>query len=229
MARRTSTTTTNAVIYSRVSTQDQADNGVGLDTQEDRCRAVCAARGLNIVAEFSDKGLSGKLDVCRRPGLAAALAAARTQNAILVVYSVSRVARSQRILWNLIDPGKNESVALISATEPFDTSTPMGRAMLGMIGVWAQLEADLVSERTRDALAQVRASGKKLGAPTMTTVAPEAVARIHALRAEGLSLRAIVERLNEEAVPGARGGRWWVKTVRSAIAQSPIEGAVDAQ
>jgi len=199
----------------------QARDGVSLDAQEERCRAVCAARGLTVVAVRSDAGASGRSEVAERPGLREAIALCREHEAVLVVYSVSRVARSQRILWTLLDPARGDSIALVSATEPFDTASPMGRAMLGMIGVWSQLEADLVSERTRDALAHVRAQGQRLGAPSMSMINPEAVRKVHELRAQGLTLRAIVERLNAEGVASVRGGKWWVKTVRAALRQIP--------
>jgi DNA invertase Pin-like site-specific DNA recombinase len=214
-----------AVIYLRVSTAEQASEGVGLDAQEARCRAVCAARGFEVTSVYRDEGVSGKADLASRPGLARAVAevrahVARGGDAALVAYSVSRVARSQRVLWGLVSPGgKAPALPLVSATEPFDTSTPMGRAMLGMIAVWSALEADLVSERTRDALAAVRASGKRLGAPPMMDRVPEVVARIVAMRAAGKTLHQICDELNAEGVAGARGGRWWPKNVRAALAQ----------
>ncbi len=217
----------NAVIYLRVSTVEQAREGISNDAQEERCRHVCAARGFAVASVYKDEGASGRAEVAARPGLASAIAEVRAHGrkvpvdpAVLVVYSVSRVARSQRILWSLIDPGKAGALSLVSATEPFDTSTPMGRAMLGMIGVWSQLEADLVSERTRDALAHAKNTGTRLGAPPMSELVPETVQKVATYRAEGLSLRAIVDRLNAEGVKGGRGGKWWVRTVRAALAQA---------
>jgi DNA invertase Pin-like site-specific DNA recombinase len=94
-----------------------------------------------------------------------------------------------------------------------------------MIGVWSQLEADLVSERTKDALAQAKARGTRLGAPsTASLVTESAVARIDALAAEGLSLRLIADKLNAEGVPTAKGvGQWWPKTVRSVLVDLQIK------
>lgn len=214
-----------AVIYTRVSTAEQAREGISLEAQDVRCRALCAARGFEVVSVYSDKGMSGRSEPNKRPGLAAALAELQAfgdagVDAVLVVYSLSRMTRSQRQLWTLLDPANKRSIKLVSATEPFDTSTPMGRAMLGMIGIWAQLEADLVSERTKDALAQLKASGKKLGSPNMTATAPESVKRVVELRKEGLSTRAIAAKLNEEGVRTGRGGKWWCKTVRAALSQA---------
>lgn len=218
---------TKAVLYLRVSTEEQARSGAGLEAQEARCRAVSAARDFEVTSVYRDEGKSGRSEIAARPGLSAAIEEVRAllragQPAVLAAYSVSRVARSQRILWTLVDPAREDALPLVSASEPFDTTTPMGRAMLGMIGVWSQLEADLVSERTRDALAAVKASGKRLGAPPMSATTPGAVKRICDLRATGLSLRAIAERLNKEKVPAARGGKWWTKTVVAALAQAGV-------
>jgi DNA invertase Pin-like site-specific DNA recombinase len=207
----------NAVIYIRVSTEGQARDGVGLDAQLERCRALAVARGMTVVGEYRDEGLSGRDGLAQRPGLAAAVEVSRRSGAVLLVYSVSRIARRQRLLWSLLDPESGHGLAVVSATEPFDTTTPMGRAMLGMIAVWSQLEADLVSQRTKDALAQVRANGTRLGAPPASALVPGAVGRIRALHSEGKTVQQIADTLNDEEVPSARGGKWWPKTVRFAL------------
>lgn len=208
-----------AVIYLRVSTDQQAREGIGIEAQLARCEITAIARGLEIVGVFRDEGLSGKAEVRLRPGLVAAIDECKKTGAVLVAYSVSRIARRQRILWDLLDPEGGHRLSFISATEPFDTSTPMGRAMLGMIAVWSALEADLVSERTKDALAQARAKGTRLGAPpTAALISDDVRAKILAMSDEGLSLRAIADRLNAEGVGTAKGvGQWWPKTVRAVL------------
>lgn len=220
-------TSERCVIYTRVSTDMQARDGVGLETQLSRCRAMAVTRGFEVVAEVSDEGVSGKRGVDHRPGLAQALAHAKAGCAV-VVYSVSRLARSQRLLWEMLDPNGGLGLRLVSVTEPFDTTTPMGRAMLGMIAVWSQLEADLVSQRTKDALARVKANGVELGAPAMAEVLPKDVLdRVVALRDDRrLSLRRIADELNREGIKGARGGRWHPKTVTCALLQA--RGGLDA-
>lgn len=211
---------TTALLYLRVSTARQAEEGVSLDMQEARGRALAASRGWTVGGVYRDDGISGTEDPTGRPGLQALLDAAKGDpDAVVVVYSISRLSRRQRLLWALLDPAKGKGLAVASVTEPFDTSTPMGRAMIGMIGVWAQLESDQTSERTKAALAHVRATGTRLGAKPMAELAPDAVARCKALAAEGLSLEAIAAALNDGGVPTAtRRGKWWPKTVRSALA-----------
>jgi len=196
-----------AVIYVRVSTDSQARDGVSLDAQTERCRALCAVRGYDVIEVFREEGVSGRSELRNRPQLQGAITRARVSDAVLVAYSVSRLARRQRILWNLLDPEGGVRLQFLSATEPFDTTTPMGRAMMGMIGVWSQLEADLVSERTRDALQHVRSTGRRLGPPPTALKVPESAERIRALRKKGHSLRDICDILNNEGVPTARGGK----------------------
>jgi hypothetical protein len=70
---------------------------------------------------------------------------------------------------------------------------------------------------TRQGLARARAAGVRLGAPPASALVPESVARARELRASGLSLRAVVARLNAEGVPAGRGGKWWLRTLTSAL------------
>lgn len=212
--------TPTAVIYLRVSTARQAAEGIGLDAQEAKCRAHAERLGLPVVGVHRDEGVSGRDGVDDRPGLRAVIDTVKANpGAIVIVYSVSRLARRQRLLWNLLDDREGYGLPVSSATEPFDTATPTGRAMLGMIATFAQLEADMVSERTRDALAEVKAQGKKLGAPSMIALgATESVRLAKELYASGtFSHRTLAEELNRRGIPTAKGGKWWPKTVRAAL------------
>lgn len=210
-----------AFIYLRVSTAKQAAEGIGLDAQLAKCRLHAERLGLDVAQVFSDEGISGKEGIATRPGLAALLdRAASTPRCTVIVYSISRLARRQKLLWQLLDDRDGYGLAVSSATEAFETSTPMGRAMLGMIAVFAQLEADMVSERTKDALAEVKAQGKKLGRAPMAESCAEASIRLaQELYATGLyTHRTLAEKLNADGVATATGrGKWWVKTVQTAL------------
>lgn len=204
-----------ALIYVRVSTARQALEGIGLDAQESKCRTHAERMGWPVDAVFREEGISGKDGVKDRPALAALLEKAKqTPHAVIVVYSVSRLARRQRLLLELLD-----DLAVSSATESFDTSTPMGRAMLGMLAVFAQLEADMVSERTKDALAELKAQGKRLGAVPMAELAPETMHVVKDMYATGeWTHRTLAAELNRQGVQTASGrGKWWPKTVAAAL------------
>lgn len=210
-----------ALIYTRVSTARQANEGVGLDSQESKARAHAERMGWEVAGVFTDAGISGKDGLDNRPGLVALIEAAqRTPGAVVVVYSVSRLARRQKLLYQLLDDRDGYGLAVSSATEAFDTTTPTGRAMLGMIAVFAALEADMVSERTKDALAALKAQGRKLGAPSMIDLgAVDTVRTVQELYASGeYTHRSLADELNRRGVPTAKGtGKWWPKTVSAAL------------
>lgn len=182
---------------------------------------MCVAKGLDVVLEVSDPGVSGRVAPEERGGLSEALRWLRKgEAAVLVVHSVSRLTRRQRALWELLDENGEYGLKLISATEPFDTSTPMGRAMIGMLGVWNQLEADLVSDRTKAALAARRARGLRLGPPAIADADPVLFNMIGRLYVEkGLNLRQIADTLNSDGVPAPRGGKWHTSTVGRLVDQ----------
>jgi site-specific DNA recombinase len=236
-ARRAAGTSspTGAVIYCRVSTRKQLAVGAGREAQEARCRAHCASHGWPVLGCFADDGISGREGLEGLDGLAAALEAVKaTPGAVLVAYSLSRLARRQRLVWHLLDDREGLGMPFSSATEAFDTASPMGRAMLGMIAVWSALESDLASERTIDALEAVRERGTKLGAPSMVErVGPEGGREVDPAKREvvrqiqtryaagGCSHRRLAAALNAEGVPTlgpSPGARWHATTVRIALA-----------
>jgi site-specific DNA recombinase len=229
---KSATKATGAVLLLRVSTQRQKDSGIGIELQEATCRDYCARMGIPVLSVHTDAGVSGKDALSKRPGLQAAIAAVQgAPGSVMVAYSLSRLGRSQKLIWTLLDDRGEYALPFVSATEPFDTSTPMGRAMLGMLAVWAQLEADLASERSIDALAAVAERGTKLGAPNMVETTDEEtgervkdpakvalVGQVKRLYATGeYSHRSLAEHLNATGVPSVTGARWHARTVRVAI------------
>lgn len=154
---------TRAVGYVRVSTDEQAREGVSIEAQEDRIRAIAVAKGWHLVDVLKDAGYSGKN--LNRPGAKKLIDACRQGEVdAVVVYKVDRLTRKQRDLWHLLDEVfETTGVGFVSVTEAFDTTTAAGKAFLGMLGVFAQLERDLVSERTREALKQKKAKHEWAG------------------------------------------------------------------
>jgi site-specific DNA recombinase len=148
--------TRNVVIYTRVSTQKQADDGVSLDMQAERLRAYASLYNLKIVAEFVDDGYSGKdLD---RPGLRAALATDHD----LIVYKLDRLTRSVRDLGQLVEEHFRDR-ALISLSEQIDTRSATGRMILNIIATVAQWEREQLVERVTAAKAYQKTRGEYLG------------------------------------------------------------------
>ena len=135
------------VIYVRVSTQEQATEGYSIGEQLERLRLYCQAHGWILVEEYVDPGYSGaNLD---RPAISKLISdiGSGTFDTVLV-YKLDRLSRSQKDTMHLIeDVFMANNIDFISMSENFDTSTPLGRAMIGILSVFAQLERDQIKER----------------------------------------------------------------------------------
>lgn len=146
------------LIYTRVSTDDQAQSGVSLAMQEAQCRAMATATGVERVEVVVDDGYSGK-DL-KRPGMQRLLAAIESRAvAGIIVWKLDRLTRSLRDLLALTDQLKAADVALVSLHEKIDTSGPMGRFTLHLMGALAQLERETIATRVKAAIDHIRAKG----------------------------------------------------------------------
>lgn len=210
-------TTPRVVAYLRVSTEEQADSGLGLAAQKAAIEAECIRRGWDLVALHVDEGLSGSVAPEKRPALAMALAQIKRGDAdTLLVHRLDRLTRSVLDLCRLLDAAQKGSWALTAADGTIDTTTPHGRAMAQMTGVFAELERALIADRTKAALAAKKASGARLGRPIL--LADDVRARIARDRATEMSLQAIADRLTRDGVRTATGkGRWYPSTVKSVL------------
>lgn len=134
-------------IYCRVSTQEQADEGYSLGEQEARLRAYCDARSWIVSDVYVDGGFSG--GNTKRPALQKLINDTKKKKIDLVlVYKLDRLSRSQKDTLFLIEDVFNKNnVAFVSMSENFDTSTPFGKAMIGILSVFAQLEREQIKER----------------------------------------------------------------------------------
>lgn len=149
-----------AAIYIRVSTLDQAREGYSLEAQEQTLRKWCKARKYEVYDLYADRGVSGK-DIDHRPDMCRLMHDAKDKCFDMVVFwALSRFTRSVSDLYDTMGAFNNLDISMYSYTESFDTSTPMGRAMIGVVGVFAQLERELTGERVHAAM-QVRAEKGK--------------------------------------------------------------------
>jgi DNA invertase Pin-like site-specific DNA recombinase len=200
--------------YLRCSTQEQADSGLGIEAQKRAIEAEADARGWVVVTFLSDLGVSGK-STRNREAFAAAMAMIEAGGAdVLVASKVDRLARSLKDFCELLDRAARNGWALLALDAPFDATTPSGRAMLQVLGVFAELERRLISARVKDALAVKKSEGVQLGRPKV--VAEAVVTRIVRERDSGRSLPNIAAGLNTDAIQTAHGGqRWYPSTVRA--------------
>jgi DNA invertase Pin-like site-specific DNA recombinase len=145
-----------AIGYVRVSTAEQAAEGVSLAAQRARIAAWAQANDAQLADIYTDAGLSGgRAD--NRPGRQAALDAACKAKAALVVYSLSRLARSTRDAITISERLDKAGADLVSLSEKIDTTTAAGKMVFRMLAVLAEFERDQVSERTTTAMQHKKA------------------------------------------------------------------------
>ena len=201
--------------YARVSTEEQGLSGAGLQAQRAAIIAECERRGWTLVEIAEDVGSGKNL---KRPGIRAALDMLENGDAAaLVVAKLDRLSRSMLDFAKIMATAQKQSWALVALDVKVDTTSPSGEAMAHMLATFAQFERRLISERTRQALAQKRAAGVRLGAPP--EIAPSVARRISKERKAGRTLREIAERLNEDGIATARGGRWHASTLQRVLAR----------
>ena len=235
-ANKGSESTNRAVVYCRVSTREQAAEGVSLDAQESALRAYCALRRLDVAAVVVDAGVSGGKALSAREGGRRVLDLVTSgEVGSVVAYKLDRLFRDACDCLAVTAEWDRLDVALHLVDlggQSIDTSTAMGRFMLTVLAGAAEMERNQIRERTAAALAHKRSKGEKTGGrcPFGYRLAADGVhlendddeqrvlSLVRALRADGLSLRAIAERLNTDNVP-ARGKRWHTTTVARLVAR----------
>ncbi len=228
----------HAVIYIRVSTDEQANEGVSMDAQEESLRAYCAMRGLVIVESVRDAGVSGGKVLASREGGRRVLDLVKSgEVSNVVAYKLDRLFRDAGDCLAVTGAWDNKGVSLHLVDlggQAIDTSTAMGRFFLTVMAGAAEMERNVIRERTRAALAHMKSKGQRIGSiPFGSKLAAdgvhleinsdeqEIIEHIVALKAEGLSQQKIADRLNETQTP-ARGSRWHKTTVArvSRVAQA---------
>lgn len=203
-----------AIGYLRVSTAEQADSGAGLSAQRAAITAEAARRGWELTF-IEDAGYTAK-DL-NRPGIQQALALLDAGKAdILCVSKLDRVSRSVIDGAGLVRRADRKGWSVCMLDVDVDTSTPNGNFNANIRFAMAELERDLISQRTKDGLAAKRASGVRLGRPQ--TLSDSVVRRIVAERSQGRSLPAIAAGLDADGIATARGGaRWYPSTVKAVL------------
>jgi DNA invertase Pin-like site-specific DNA recombinase len=144
-------------LYARVSTPDQH-----LETQLYDLRKLAVQRGFEVSREYCDRGVSGSK--ARRPGLDSMLADARRgEFSVLMVAAFDRIARSTKNFLEIVDELHELGIEFVSAREAIDTSGPMGRMFLTMVGSIAELERSLIVERIKAGMRRAKMEGQRLG------------------------------------------------------------------
>ena len=233
-----------AIGYVRVSTQEQATEGVSLAAQEERARAYATLRGLDLVEVVREEGVSGGEPFASRPASARVLAAVEAGSVeAVVVCKLDRAFRdavdclsvtadwdARNVALHVIDMGGNA----------IDTHSAAGRFMLTVLAGAAEMEKNLIGERTSAALRHLASEGVKLGGEALGWERTEGVdadgrklirevveesatiARMVELRKAGRTLRDIAAPLDAEGRATKRGGRWSAKVVFTTLRRAGV-------
>jgi DNA invertase Pin-like site-specific DNA recombinase len=205
-----------AVGYIRVSTDEQVESGAGLEAQRTAISQECERRGWPLLRMAEDAGISGKrLD--NRPALNSALGALRDGEAeVLVVAKLDRLSRSLVDAASLMARSEREGWALVALDLGVDTTTAQGQLVCHVMASFAEFERKLIGERTKAAMATLKAHGVRVGRPR--ELPDDVVDRIVRERNDGATLTALADRLTDEGVPTAHGSdRWYPSTVRGVL------------
>jgi len=240
----------SVVVYTRVSTSEQAQAGLSLDVQRARCEAYATALGLDVVRVCEDAGRSGSS--LNRDGVREALSLVRELRGALLVYSLDRLTRSVGDLVSLIAEVRAGAFELVSVTDNLNTRTAAGRLVVHVLGAVAQWQREQGAEKVSDALAHARESGARLGrlplglrrgtdrdaAGRLVVEVDEAGAKVRAqilelarrYRCDGVgedrprykrgALAEVAERLNRAGVKTPRGALWRAESVRRVLLSS---------
>ena len=177
-----------AAIYARVST-----NGQTVENQVRELQEVADRSGWKVAKVFQDQGISGKNGRDKRPQLDALLkAVTRREIDIVLVWAVDRLGRSLQDLLGILQEIHGAGADLFIHQQAIDTTTPAGKALFGMLGVFAEFERSMIQERIHAGLSRARAAGKKLGRPCLDQDMRD---KVVSLREQGISIRKIATEL----------------------------------
>ena len=174
-----------AALYLRVSTKEQTTDNQRLELER-----VAQAKGWQMSAIYEDEGISGAKGRDKRPSYDQMLKdAVRARFDVLMAWDVSRLGRSLTHLVQCLDDLHSNGVDLYLHQQAIDTTTPSGKAMFQMTGVFAEFERAMIRERVKAGLARAVMAGKSLGRPRIPVSRSDVVED----RRKGMSLRAISE------------------------------------
>jgi DNA invertase Pin-like site-specific DNA recombinase len=195
-----------AILYARVSTSGQAEQGGSLVGQLDALDRLASSRDWLVVDRLTDERSGSSLD---RPSIAAALRRLASGEAnLLAVSRLDRLSRSVQDFANLVQQSRDEGWRLVIADIGFDGSSPAGLLVANVLSALSQWERQMIGTRTSEGIAALRAMGRYRG----VKVSPEIRDRIIGMRERGLTYQAMSDALNAEGIASPGGKTWGPKT-----------------
>jgi len=217
-----------AVSYIRVSTEDQAKHGVSLDNQAERIRVYCAYKGLELVAEIRDEGVSGGINKAREGFIRLLDRVEQSDIEAIVLYDVERLSRDMLTLLALERLLNEHDVELHTVDGQIDTSTPNGFMAFAMKAFLGEMERRQIKYRTKKAMEHKKAHGQVVGSvpygyrregdALIPDLAEQGVIRTaNVMYQAGARLVEIVAHLNEQGITTRDGKPWTPMQVKRII------------
>jgi DNA invertase Pin-like site-specific DNA recombinase len=218
-----------ALLYARVSTQMQVNDGVSLDVQERQLITAAEFHGFTSWEVVREEGRSGK-NVKGRPVLLAALSALERKEAnALIVTRIDRLARSTTDFLDIVDLANKQGWRLIMLDLNLDTSSYQGRFVVTVMSALAEMERGIIAARQKDVHKDRRDRGVvwgvDMGPKNKTPL--DIKERIMVERSSGRSYAKIAEGLNRDEVPTQNGGKWYASTVKNIVDAIIVEKEED--
>lgn len=223
--------TLKAAIYTRVSTEDQAKVGFSLDAQLDKLKTYCNARDWEVSGEYIDDGYSGRNT--KRPAYTKMMEEMDTWDLVLVL-KMDRIHRNSKNFMLMMEFLNKNNKEFVSMSESFDTSNAMGRFVMNILQLVAQLESEQIAERVYIGMAQkAKTNGGMLGfnipygydyengTLLINDEESKVIQTIFSYYKDGKSMGEIAKMLNSTKIATKKGG-FWAKTTISRILKNPI-------
>lgn len=208
-----------ALLYARVSTQLQVNDGVSLDVQERQLQQAAELAGFTNIEIIREEGRSGK-SISGRPALTEALKRLDAGDAqALFVTRIDRLARSTKDFLSIIDRANTNKWRLVMLDLNLDTSSYQGRFVVTIMSALAEMERGIIAERQKDVHKDRRARGVVWGVDMgpMNKTPQEIRDRVLLERSQGASLQQIADGLNADGIPTQNQRRWYPTTVKNLL------------
>jgi DNA invertase Pin-like site-specific DNA recombinase len=208
-----------ALLYARVSTQLQVNDGVSLDVQERNLQSAAELAGYTNVELVREEGRSGK-NISGRPALTDALKRLDSGEAkALFVTRIDRLARSTQDFLSVVDRANKNGWRLVMLDLNLDTSTYQGRFVVTIMSALAEMERGIIAARQKDVHEDRRKRGVVWGVDMgpMNKTPEEVKQRVISERDLGLSYQKIADGLNRDQVPTQNGRQWYPTTVKNLL------------
>jgi DNA invertase Pin-like site-specific DNA recombinase len=221
--------------YIRVSTNYQVEDGLSLEFQEKEMRDYAKSNNLNLIDIYTDKAKSGR-QIKGRKNLQEVIEILKPGETLLL-YTLSRLARNNRECKMLLHEIEEKGCSFVSIKQKLETVTPMGRAMVGLVSVFDELESDIISERVKDGMKMKKEKGEFYGRISYgwklsngkgsdlieVPEEQEVIKKIKEMKKDRETVKNIIKYLDDNKIPPPKASkRWYSSTIYGIINRETI-------